>query len=129
MRERLIDMLNYIPCKQGCGCSALDGDRCGDLDKLDRCQIEAIADYLLADGWTRPPVKIGQTVYLVEDWGYKKEFKEIEVGTIVINGVNDSCKYIWEDVYGGSIGTFADIGKTIFLTREAAEEALKGGEE
>ena len=48
-RERLIELLNFVQCKAEC-CSALDGGRCGDLDRLDRCQIEAIADHLLQTG-------------------------------------------------------------------------------
>ncbi len=48
-RERLIELLNFVKCKAE-SCSAVDGGRCVDLDKLDRCQIEAIADHLLANG-------------------------------------------------------------------------------
>ena len=63
MRDRLIELLNYTPCKAEC-CSALDGGRCGDLDKLDRCQIEAITDHLLANGVIVPPVNVGDKVYV-----------------------------------------------------------------
>ncbi len=53
-RERLVELLNCVKCNAS-SCSATENGRCGDLDKLDGCQIEAIADHLLADGWMRPP--------------------------------------------------------------------------
>ena len=71
------------------------------------------------------PCKIGDTVYVVEDWGYRKELKEREVGVIALKGINDFSKEFWEDVYGGILGNFSDIGKTVFLTKVEAEAALK----
>ena len=71
------------------------------------------------------PCKIGDTVYVVEDWGYRKELKEREVGVITLKGINDFSKEFWEDVYGGVLGNFSDIGKTVFLTKVEAEAALK----
>ena len=74
------------------------------------------------------PCKIGDTVYVVEDWGYRKELKEREIGVITLKGINDFSKEFWEDVYGGIFGNFSDIGKTVFLTKAEAEAALKGAE-
>lgn len=71
------------------------------------------------------PCKIGDTVYVVEDWGYRKELKEREVGVIALKGINDFSKEFWEDVYGGILGNFSDIGKTVFFTKVEAEAALK----
>ena len=71
------------------------------------------------------PCKIGDTVYVVEDWGYRKELKEREVGVITLKGINDFSNEFWEDVYGGILGNFSDIGKTVFLTKVEAEAALK----
>lgn len=73
------------------------------------------------------PCKIGDTVYVVEDWGYRKEIKEREIGVITLKGINDFSKEFWEDVYGGIFGNFSDIGKTVFITKAEAEAALKGG--
>jgi hypothetical protein len=86
-----------------------------------------IADHLLANGVIVPPCKVGDTVYVLRDWGYKKDIQEEEVGAIVIKGTNDFSKELWEDVFGGVIGSFADFGKTVFLSKEEAEKALKGG--
>lgn len=88
-----------------------------------------IADYLLENGVIVPPCKVGDIVYVIEDWGYKQEIKEKEVGVIVIKGTNDFSKELWEDVYGGVICTFADFGKTVFLTKEEAEKYLGGVQE
>ena len=71
------------------------------------------------------PCKIGDTVYVVEDWGYRKELKEREVGVIALKGINDFSKEFWEDVYGGILGNFSNIGKTVFFTKAEAEAALK----
>ena len=64
MRDRLVELMNFVQCKAEC-CSALDGGRCGDLDNLDRCQIETIADHLIANGVVVPPCKVGDTVYCI----------------------------------------------------------------
>ena len=116
MRDRLIELIKQAKKKT----------------KNANCDIGRnmiFADYLLANGVIVPPCKVGDTVYVVEDWGYKKELKEKEIGVIVIKGTNEFSKELWEDVYGGVIGTFADFGKTVFLTKEEAEQTLKGGEE
>lgn len=51
LKQRLIELLNIVPCKEGC-CSAMHGGRCIDLDDLDRCQIESIVNNLIANGVT-----------------------------------------------------------------------------
>ena len=48
-KERLMDLLSFVRCKFEC-CASLDCGRCGDLDDLDRCQIESIAEHLLSNG-------------------------------------------------------------------------------
>ena len=73
------------------------------------------------------PCAVGDTVYVVEDWGYKKGLKERKIGVIALKGINDFSKEFWEDVYGGIFGNFSDIGKTVFITKAEAEAALKGG--
>lgn len=89
----------------------------------DSNKVKELADYLIANGVIVPPVSVGDKVYLLEDYGYKSEIKEKEIGAIVIKGTNDFSKVFWEDVYGGEICTFADVGKSVFLTKEEAEQA------
>lgn len=133
MRERLIELLNYIPCKAE-SCAAVDGGRCGDLDNLNRCQIEAIAEYLLANGVILPPCKVGDAVYIVD-----------RTSDSVVNGIITHFEYNlyttpkeWITVvsnelwYGKTkIRNRIDllIGETVFFTREDAERALRKEDE
>ena len=104
-----------------------------ETDMKDRCEYCYEATQKLAhyedleeqDRLIELPCKIGDTVYVVEDWGYRKELKEREVGVIALKGINDFSKEFWEDVYGGILGNFNNIGKTVFFTKVEAEAALK----
>ena len=140
MRDRLIELLSYIPCNDGCVCSALDGGRCLGLDKLDRCQIQAIADHLLANGVIVQPCKVGDTLYVnyeyLKSWGrktYPVSVRAIRLDTkknnhrICVEGkfhLKEDCSHYYQATF-----SFDSIGKTVFLTREEAERALKGGAE
>lgn len=83
-----------------------------------------IANYLLDNGVIVLPCAVGDTVYVVGEYGIGG-VKEYEVGCIVLKGNADYSRCLWEDVYGGGIGNFEDIGKTVFLTKEEAERKLK----
>ena len=127
MRDRLIELLNFVRCKVEC-CAALDGGRCGDLDKLDRCQIEAIADHLLANGVIVPPCKVGDTVWF-------ELYGQIESAVIYHCTYELQCKGCLlsgayaKDTRGIELRFNANsIGKGVFLTREEAEQALKGAQ-
>ena len=82
---------------------------------------EVIADHLLANGVIVPPCKVGDTVYLPikTDWGTVENYEIVEVG---------------RDRYGKYFRVYdeeqektylEEIGKTVFLTKEEAEEKLK----
>lgn len=75
----------------------------------------AIADYLLDNGVIVPPVKVGQTVYQTDG---------TRIYELTVNGGSVL-------VYDTDSIAFSDeaIGKSIFLTREAAEAALKAREQ
>lgn len=78
------------------------------------CQMERIADKILADGWLRPPVKVGDRVYWIDDGEIKNE----EVFEI--------------SIYGDGILVHTGIQfclEQVFLTREEAEKALEGKED
>ena len=136
-RERLIKLLmqgDIAAAKQGvfncCMC---------------RREAETIADYLLENGVIVPPVKMGDIVYIdnaphnvvhitIEEDGISycakydcdeyeccKECpfaKEISFGEVIMCEGNEYHEF-----------TASDIGKTVFLTREEAEKALKESEE
>lgn len=83
-----------------------------------------LADHLIENGVIVPPCKVGDTIYIVEDYGYKKEIIEQETGCLVIKGTNDFSRELWQDIYGGVICSFNDFEKNAFLTKEEAEKAL-----
>lgn len=81
-----------------------------------------IADHLLANGVVVLPCKVGTEVYLsdyIDKHHRLKEYKFIGNKIAVVI----EC---WE-FQGTCTRWLDDFGKTIFLTREEAERALKGG--
>lgn len=99
-RERLINLI--IAAVNGCS----------------RHWAEVIADHLLANGVLVPPCKVGDTVYVPGKW--VKEvipfvIVRVDVYGDVVEFIDDS-----ENVYD-----LEDFGKTVFLTRKAAEEKMK----
>ena len=76
------------------------------------------ADMLLANGVIVPPCKVGDTIYFlskyVKDWLYDEvEYIRVYKDYMEIKTVAD--RYFEEE----------DFGKTVFLTKEEAEKALK----
>lgn len=87
-----------------------------------------IADYLLENGVIVLPVKVGQTVYtvskrdgivakMVVEISWKRDWAGTDIGWgLILSGKRSNNRY-----------NVSSIGKTIFLTKEEAEKALKGG--
>ena len=116
-RDRLIELL------ANSGCSA-------DLETY-----QEIAGHLLANGVIVPPCKVGDWVYYI----INNNIQEVKVSEIKIYGNNyvaanakclDECEMcdcacdcskktcsVWVD--------YKSLGKTVFLTKEEAERALK----
>lgn len=89
-------------------------------DRMTMC--ESIADILLANGVVVIPCKVGTEVYLsdyIDKHHRLKEYKFIGNKIAVVI----EC---WE-FQGTCTRWLDDFGKTIFLTREEAERALKEG--
>ena len=140
MRDRLIELISQADeeCKHTKDCK-----HCSGYGKGSMCMNYHIADHLLANGVIVPPCKVGDTVYeLVEcscenvDGNYTEcEFYGYgEDDKICIRPNYIKCLYQYRikklsvtelNVFGVS----RCIGKTVFLTREEAERALKGGAE
>ena len=115
MKERLVELLKKAPlCNRAFDLQYSDGT------------IEKIADHILADGWIRPPCKVGGVVYSIVDCINRPEKLFVTAIHQYKNYISFSAlsrsqrKYVFEE---------ADIGKTVFLTREEAEAKLKGGAE
>ena len=81
---------------------------------------EYVADHLLADGWIRPPCKIGDTVYRLKKRRGIWEILPREVVSIT-HRLDHLHRLVWE-----IFTTEQDrLGKTVFITKAEAEKALK----
>lgn len=110
-RERLVELLEkhcaVAECKaHSQDCTAEDCASC-------------LADHILADGWMRPPCKVGDKIYIVAD--VSKKIIECTIIGAWICG--DNCTVISDC----GIICNCSFGKTVFLSREEAEAKLKEG--
>ena len=86
-----------------------------------------LADNLLVDGWIRLPCKVGDKVYVISRY-YTGVFEiyECTIDSITLYEKNTFLSMSSKGKY-----TFGEevslLGKTVFLTKEEAEKALKGG--
>lgn len=94
------------------------------------CTNEQLAEYLVQNGVIVPPVKVGDTVYEIQqDRTLQKWYV---YGIIKYDGQEWAAKAKnnknkWN--YIDKTFAFRLFGKTVFLTKEAAKKALKGGVE
>ena len=112
MRQRLIELIKQAK----------------NQTKNANCDIERnmiFADYLISNGVIVPPVKIGQTVYTVSRY-YTGTWEMYECS---IDSITKYEKHTFLAMSARGKFTFGEeisqIGKTVFLTREEAEKALK----
>lgn len=112
-KDRLVELLDEC-CKNELG------------TQFYKSVLGRIADRILADGWMRPPVKIGQELW---DIHYNKP-RKWEVVYIGYNGKEWHINiHWWKDRHNFktlSI-TYPFIGKEWYLTKEEAEAKLKEG--
>lgn len=136
-RDRLIELISGLPFS-------------AEYEKYNSLEFaEHLADYLLANGVIVPPCKVGQTAYVITvkrpcyackmctDFCHKDcpfdDKNNLVIKTAKVKGIKiaeinkvcleiDSSKFCFSYEY-----TFwlDDIGKTVFLTKEEAEEKLK----
>ena len=127
-RERLVELI-----RQGEKAFAdkYEGKVMLHIDEL----YEFIADYLLANGVIVPPCKVGETVFkIVKLYGDRIPIiVEGEVFEIALTHENGEIKkrFYFLEKGGNKIINryslwldFDDFGKTVFLTKEEAEQAL-----
>ena len=86
--------------------------------------LQTIADHLLANGVIVPPVKVGQTVWFIRD-KYHNKIEETNVEKVIVKNGGIYIKLGCNSMYETSCNS---IGKTVFLTKEQAEKALKESE-
>ena len=95
-----------------------------------------IADYLLANGVIVPPCKVGDTVYYFSrDLGavFPYFVENLNIGSMGKNKTYWNYEANYHDEETDELideidFDLDDIGKTVFLTREEAEKALKEAE-
>lgn len=80
-------------------------------------ESEMLADYILADGWTRPPCKVGDTVWVYDFmWGLIP--CKVDRPYHCICGEEGGCTFEMSF-------TDDDFGKTVFLTIEAGKKVCR----
>lgn len=106
MRERLIELI-------------IGADMC--MWGTNKPFAEVYADYLIENGVIVPPCKVGNIVYYPSE--VENKVLETTVEKIVIKNDN---KWLGIGVFNYP---FESIGRSIFLTKEEAEQALKEREQ
>jgi hypothetical protein len=120
MRDKIADIIHNADekCRKNSDCQKCEGFL------VSRCIDYLVADELIANGVILPPMRLGQICYKPYSW--QDEAVECRVssitqkadGTFKIRLTNLRGKWVFEI-------TAEDIGKTVFLTKEEAEKALK----
>lgn len=124
-KERLVELIKRDNCQYPCLCSS----KCKYVDE-DDCHSERLADIILADGWIRPPCKVGDRVYMVIHDKRTKKPLECNVIGFWYTEHEDCCSIHLSRYVNGKFDStfsvrFTDIGKTIFFSREEAEAKLR----
>lgn len=118
-RERLILILQNFA----------DGTYTSNGRIVDNTQVDDVADCLLANGVIVLPCKVGDKIYKIWSCGkYGKSVAEFVVKHIDIDFYPSvEIAFINEKSNSGNywFATQDDFGKTVFLTKEEAEQALK----
>ena len=119
-RERLIEILKLGSCPSPYLCD----ENCK-YANLERCYEERTADLLLEHGVVLLPCKVGDRLYEVTGRKtvsvYKVKAIRVELFSLFIEW--DIVEgFVWQSLSGINPD---EIGKTVFLTREEAERALK----
>ena len=115
MRDRLIDLIRQSHC--------VDVWDYWNDDFKQPNPIEALADHLIANGVILPPCKVGDKVYLIPCYngnplGIVQEDKVQMIG-ITSRGVHIKARNHHDH------NKMYMLGKTVFLTKEQAEQKLK----
>ena len=128
MRDRLIKLI-----KQG---DKTFADKYKDkiMSHIDEV-FEFVADYLLENGVIVPPCKVGEVVWINTKFGTLKS-RVTEITQTIDNKFSVHIVYdlmycykqhINTQGYVGYLEDKFEFGKTVFLTKEEAEQALKEG--
>lgn len=121
-RERLVELLNEATF--GVNVHTL-------ADHLSRETIDRVAEYLMANNVVVLPCKVGDTVYYINEYSdiylCKDTIYEAKVARMVITKNNEISLVIHIKDESGltEYPNVKNFGKTVFLSREDAENVLK----
>jgi hypothetical protein len=123
-RDRLVNLINQDNCPSPFMCS----NECK-YAHLKNCCGDRLADHLIENGVIVLPCKVGDTVYVLSN-GMILQTEIIRVK--YEEEAENYSKFIRERVYAVLCNVerefdFFDFGETVFLTKEEAEQKLKGG--
>ena len=116
-RERLVELLDKAFLESG--------------DNYGIPNVNEVAEHLLANGMIVLPCRVEDTIYVVSN----DAIIETEVLKVTYEESVEYCSgYVSQGVYAVVGNTlqrfdFSEFGKTVFLTKEEAEKALKEREE
>lgn len=114
MRDRLIELIESRTCRNNfCQPSCMN---CANVPLQDE-EVERLADYLLANGVTIPPCKVGDVVYYIS-------FGKVYEGKCHAITMHNNLQIHLYD-YDGDNASYP--ASKVFRSREEAEKALKGG--
>ena len=119
MRDRLIELLR-LPS------NCMPHAKCKNCGLNGGCSVQRQADKLIANGVDIPLCKVGCVVYTIEGCNNRPEklvvtaVHQYEKHTSITALSKSQKEYFYED---------KDFGEVVFLTKEEAEAALKGGGE
>ena len=125
MKDRLIELLSKCFEEQ--------------YDKRRIISTKFTADFLIENGVIVPPCKVGDIVYHINTFSPRNPIiKECEVDALHITsgknkrGHKKPSYVLVRDIMMQSLSTriyFEEFGKTLFLTKQSAEQALKEREQ
>lgn len=91
--------------------------------------VQSVSDVLLANGVIVLPCKVGDTVYEICERRRSGKWQKAIVERVV-HGIEIGIDKILTARCGTTTYVYLSrLGETVFLTREEAEKALKGGEQ
>ena len=99
----------------------------GDVTKQLFKRLEFYADRLIENGVVVPPCKVGQIVYIIDEPDYADDY----VLAVKVKTIGQEADGLWVNLelpLGMRLSTYVfpnNIGKTVFLTKEDAEQKLK----
>lgn len=114
MRDRLIELINQLRIRN-------------EISLTDN-HAKTLVDNLIADGWIRPPCKVGDTVYRVSFVHKKVDALKVDGFLANVASWKVHCTHLIPSWLGNQKEhfylAFSSFGKTVFLTKEEAEKAL-----